>query len=193
MRLNLEIILVIAFALVLGAGSAWYSLKRNHAIGGITVGSWTAWPFAGGAEADPYTAAKVAKDGTIPLGATEGLAFEAQRDYSGELLTLDCNYVLSGLTPPARLWTLSAYLPDGARATAVAGNQGAIYSGNIVRNADGSFRVGISNTPVSGNWMGIVGSGNFHLVMRIYDTPATSTTGLVSRRMPSILRGECQR
>lgn len=192
MRLNLQIIIVIALAFLIGGGSAWYSLRSSHAIGGIKVGSWTAWPFAGGSEADPYTAAKVAKDGTIPLGATEGLAFEADRDNSGQLLTLKCDYLLSGLTPPARLWTLAAYTEKGEIVRPTAGAKSALHSEDILRNADGSFRISLSNTPTSGNWMGIQGSENFTLIMRIYDTPATSSTGLVSRRMPSILKGECR-
>ena len=101
MRLNIAIFFIFSIGLSIGGASAWYSMQRSHGIGGINIGAWTAWPFAGGAEADPYTVAKVARDGTIPLGATEGLAFEAQSDSDGERLNFNCNYILSGLTPPA--------------------------------------------------------------------------------------------
>lgn len=191
MRLNLTLLIAVIIGLALGGGSAWYSLKSQYGIGGIRVGAWTAWPFSGGTEADPYTIAKVTREGTIPLGATEGLAFEAANDTTGDALTFDCNYILSGLTPPARLWTLTAYRPDGSQAQAAQGGTAALHSGNIIRFADGSFRISISNYPVSGNWLGVTGSGGFYLVLRVYDTPATTTTGLVSRRMPSIIKGEC--
>ena len=191
MRLNIAILFIIIIGLSVGGTSAWYSVQRSHGIGGINIGAWTAWPFAGGADADPYIVAKVARDGTIPLGATEGLAFEAQADSSGQRFTFDCNYILSGLTPPARLWTLTAYGLGGTQVTPGNFGKSAIFSGNLLRFADGSFRIGVSKFPVSGNWLSVSGDGNFQLVLRIYDTPATSTTGLVSRRMPSIIRGEC--
>lgn len=180
-----------AIGIALGGGSAWYSLQTRHGIGGINVGRWTAWPFAGGEQADPYTVAKVARDGNIPLGATEGLAFEAQSDNSGRDLVFTCSYIISGLTPPARLWTLTAYNQDGSLVDPSILGESSIYSGNILRFDQGAFRVGISKTPVAGNWLSITGEDTFYLVLRLYDTPATSSTGLVSRRMPSILRGEC--
>lgn len=184
--------IILAIGIILGGGSVWYSLQASHGIGGINVGRWTAWPFAGGAEADPYTIAKVARNGNIPLGATEGLAFEAKTDNSGRPLIFNCSYIISGRTPPARLWTLTAYNQDGSLVTPGFTKQSATYSGNLLRFDQGAFRVGISKTPVSGNWLSIAGKGSFYLVLRLYDTPATSSTGLASRRMPAILRGECE-
>lgn len=191
MRLNLQILIVIAFAILLGGATAWFSLQSTHSIGGIKVDAWTAAPLAGASLVDPYTKARSAKNATIPLGATEGLAFNAIDDSRGERLTLKCNYIISGATPPAELWTLTAYDKRGNKLSPVAGAQAEINSTKIIRNADGSFRISISYFPVAGNWLGITGNDEFQLIMRLYDTPATSSTGLVSRRMPSIIRGEC--
>lgn len=186
-----NIVLIVMIGLGLGGFSAWYSIQRNHAIGGISAGPWHAWPFAGGADADPYTVAKVARDGTIPLGATEGLAFEASTDGQGRTLRLECDYTLSGITPPSRLWTLAAYLADGSPVRSRPGTQSAMHSGKLLRFRDGSFRIQLSRYPRSGNWMPIRGNGTFYLVLRVYDTPVTSTTGLVQPQMPGIIRGDC--
>lgn len=192
MRRILDALMIIAIGLVLGGYTAWYFLQSNQGIGGITAGSWTAWPFAGGTEADPYTVAKVAREGTIPLGATEGLAFKATRDSLGDQLSLDCDYTLSGLTPPAKLWTLAAYHEDGRLVRPASGGSGALHSGEILRFPDGSFRIQVSERPRPGNWVSLTGDGEFYLVLRIYDTPVTSATGLATPQMPTVIRGDCR-
>lgn len=146
----------------------------------------------GGSAVDPYTGAKVVADGSLPLGAAEGLAFEAVMDEDGTLLRLECSYRLEGITPPAKLWTLVAYAPDGAAVTPSPGGNSAKYSGNLMRFPDASFIINISRSPKAGNWISIQGNGNFKLVLRLYDTPVTSSSGLIEPVMPKILRTGCE-
>ena len=87
----------------LGGALAWMSIQKNHGFGTLTIGQWTAWPLAGSVNADPYSKAKVAAAGDVPLGAAEGLAFHARLDRRGNTLKRNCQYQLTGLTPPARL------------------------------------------------------------------------------------------
>lgn len=191
MRLVINVLFVLAIGLGLGGASAWYSIQRTHGLGGIKAGAWTAWPFAGGAAADPYTMAKVSRDGTIPLGATEGLAFEAVNDDQGEPLVRECDYAISGITPPSKLWTLTAYTIDGEQIDGTAGGRSAIHSGKVLRFSDGSFRVAVSSKPRAGNWLALSGEGRFYFVLRVYDTPVSSTSGLVSPQMPNIIKQGC--
>lgn len=191
MRLITNVIIVVAMGLLLGGFSAWYSIQRNHGLGGIEAGPWTAWPFAGGANSDPYTTAKVSRDGTIPLGATEGLAFEATTDNLGEPLDLDCDYTISGITPPSKLWTVAVYNEAGKVVQPAKGNKAAMSSGKLLRFPDGSFRISVSRKPQSGNWLSVSGAGNFYFVLRVYDTPVTSTSGQVNPQMPNIIKEGC--
>jgi len=190
-RLVINVLLVVAIGLSLGATSALYSIKRNNALGGIQAGAWTAWPFAGGAAADPYTMAKVSRDGTIPLGATEGLAFEAATDDLEEPLDLNCDYTISGITPPSKLWTLAVYDMQGIPIKPSTGGKSAIHSGKLLRFPDGSFRITVGRRPAPGNWLSVTGDSQFYLVLRVYDTPVTSTTGAVTPQMPNILKQGC--
>jgi hypothetical protein len=135
--------------------------------------------------------AKVSRDGTIPLGATEGLAFEASTDNQKEPLSRKCDYTISGITPPSKLWTLAAYSSSGAPIPPATGGLPAMQSGKILRFPDGSFRISVSARPKPGNWMGLSGEGNFYFVLRVYDTPVTSTTGVVTPQMPNIIKREC--
>lgn len=189
---SLIVILGIALAgLFLGGGSAWYAIKRSQGFGAISVGPWTAVPYASAGNIDPYTIAKSVVEGSVPLGATEGLAFNAITDSAGRDLDLRCNYEIEGSTPSAKLWTLVAYGPDGEPVSPAQGSISSYYSGDILRFADGSFRISVSRRPRPGNWLAVSGSGAFRLTLRLYDTSVTGTSQLIAPRMPAITRGDC--
>ena len=186
MRILINISVVLFIGLILGGLSASFALQRSHGIGAVNTGPWSAWPFVGGAEVDPYTSAKATTDGTLPLGAAEGLTFEAVNDQSGETLRRECRYEISGETSSTRLWTLSAY--DGKGELTLKDNVlvSAIYSGNILRYPDSSFSILTGYKPQSGNWLPIQGKGAFKLILRLYDTPITSNSGVIDPLMPRI-------
>ncbi|MCF6320987.1 MAG: DUF1214 domain-containing protein [Rhizobiaceae bacterium] len=195
MRTILQILIVLTIGFLLGGGSAWYSIQRSHGIGAINIGSWTAWPFTGGNEADPYTLARVISDSTVPLGAAEGLAFEATEDMNGERLNLECNYVLEGRTPKAKLWTLTPYRQDGAALkTGKSKIEVPQYTNSkrLLRYADGTFSIALGPQAAPGNWLATEGKGLFRLVLRLYDTPITASAGLISPQMPLIKKVSCQ-
>jgi len=193
-RVLFQIAFVMSIGFFLGGGSAWYSIQRSHGIGAINIGSWTAWPYSGGSNADPYTVARVTSDSTIPLGAAEGLAFETSQDSEGNRLRLECNYLLEGNTPKARLWTLTPYRQDGA---SIKTKNSAVLvpeftnSTRVVRYPDGSFRISLGPISKPGNWLATEGKGMFRLVLRLYDTPITSNAGLVNPVMPTIVNAGC--
>lgn len=192
MRTLINIAIVLFIGLVLGGLSANLTLQKSHGIGAVNTGSWSAWPFVGGAEVDPYTSAKATADGTIPLGAAEGLAFEAINDQDNATLRRKCNYEISGNTSSARLWTLSAYDTNGDLIIKDNVQVSAVFSRNIVRYPDSSFVVKVGTSPKSSNWLPIAGEGNFKLVLRLYDTPITSNSGVIDPQMPRIKLIGCE-
>ncbi len=192
MRILAKILIVLIIGFVLGGLSASYLIQRTYGLGAINVGPWSAWPFVGGAEIDPYTIARTTADGSIPLGAAEGLTFEALTDSSGSKLRQACDYVVSGKTSTARLWTLAAYGPDGELVDAGERLVPAIFSGQTNRFPDGSFSIHISRIPQAGNWVPLGEKGEFRLVFRLYDTPITSNAGLIAPTMPDIERLGCR-
>jgi hypothetical protein len=192
LRSILIILAIVVSGVLLGGVSAWYSIQRPHGIGAINIGPWTAFPYVGADEIDPYTIAKSVADGTVPLGAAEGLAFEAETDSSGQTLLLRCEYRIEGTTPPSRLWTLAAYNQNGNQVLAAPGGSSAKYSGSILRYPDGSFLISISSQPKPGNWLAVRGSGPFRLLLRLYDTPVAGSSGLGTPSMPMITRRTCR-
>ena len=203
--------IALAIGLAVGAWTAHSSIRADIGIGSLSVGPWTAWPLEGSLEADPYTKAKVAAEGAVPLGVGEGVEFEATTDSSGRPLDAACDYKVLGRTPKARIWTLTAHraAPDGADGPAMLRPDDAVAaltSRDLVRGEDGSFAVALGPTPSPGNWIALprpgagstrpeAGSGGvpFRIALRFYDSPVSTSAELFEPTMPLIERRGCRR
>lgn len=190
LRLLIDLVIAIVVAAAVGFSTAWFAVERGPLFGAVTAGAWTAWPLAGGAGADPYSLAMLARTGEVPLGDGEGLSFAAENDAGGEPLTGRCSYEVVGQTPPARLWTLTAYDSTG-RLMVNAAHRPGFHSREIVRRADGSFVITVSPRVESGNWLPIGPVEQFKLVLRLYDTPLTTGGRVGDLVMPEIRKGNC--
>ena len=140
--------IALVIGLAVGAWTASSSIRADIGVGSLSVGPWTAWPLEGSKEADPYTKAKVAAEGAVPLGVGEGVEFEAVTDSSGRPLDAACDYKVLGRTPKARIWTLTAHAaaPEGVDGPAMLRPDGAVAaltSRDLVRREDGSFAVSL--------------------------------------------------
>lgn len=183
-------LIVIAIAIGGGTASVWYVLRAQEGIGALTVGDWTAFPAIGTPDADPYAKARIARDGILPLGRAEGLAFIADRDSAGGRLRRDCDYRVEGVTPTARFWTLVA-ADETLAALDHGGRAAAVQSRQIMRAADNSFAIAVGPHPAPGNWIRIGGAGPLALVLTLYDTPVTGGSGLGEFELPQVLRTGC--
>jgi hypothetical protein len=178
-------------AAVIGLGATWFTLTRGVAFGSLTIGAWTAWPKSGSVDIDPYARAIVARSGELPTGMGDGVAFYAQTDDAGGKLDGRCIFALSGLTPPARYWTLTLYDSEGELVPNAIDRYG-FTSEEIVRDSDGRFLITVAPLARPGNWLPSGGVEKFVLVWRLYDTPigvATRTTK--EGPMPAITRKGC--
>ena len=145
----------------------------------------------GGADADPYTRARVERDGEIPLGLGEGLRLTANEDSEGRALDPRCVYKLGPHAPPARFWTLEALDPDGFPLENAA-ERYVLRSSEILREPDGEFWVYISPRAHAGNWLPVGGAAAYRLALRLYD-PALSGAafGVERATAPTIVREHC--
>ena len=188
-------VLLIAFILVTaiagGAASVWYALGSQEGIGAVTIGPWTAFPDLGTTQADPYSRARIARDGVLSLGAAEGLAFVAQRDLEGAALDRNCTYVVEGVLPPARFWTLYAAEASQAVIRTEHRRPPALHSLEALRRPDNSVSIAVSRHAAPGNWIAVSGSGAMNLVLTLYDTPAASSSGIADIALPEIRRTAC--
>jgi hypothetical protein len=186
----LVLFLGVALASAAGLWSAWLAVRSPTPIDAIEIGPWQAWPNAGTVDVDPYSRARLARTGEIPLGSGEGLTLLARTDDSGAALTSRCDYRVTGQTPAARLWTIAVEDPQGSivgRPDAIA----ALGSDILLRLADGSFEIRLSRSPKTGNWISTDDALRFRLVVRLYDTTARLVTALTTLSMPRIVRERC--
>ena len=188
MRLVVELFASLVTALALGLASAWYMVDGPRI--GVSVGAWKAVPSIAAESADPYSRARVARTGEIAMGAGEGLVFIAEHDDTGAALDGGCDYRLSGETPTARLWTLTASDAEGRLPRAVSGRT-FLTSREILRDIDGRFEIAVSASARSGNWLPAPANGALRLTLRLYDTPLALSPGS-GMIMPEIERGACR-
>lgn len=192
-RTPLVIATALAVAFGLGILSSIYALRATVGFGAIALGPWTAFPNAQTIDADPYAKAHRARDGRLLLGSAEGLTFTAARDSANRTLVENCRYEISGLTPPARLWTLHAADRNGDPLEGTrTGLPTGINAWSVLRDADSAFTIRIASGATAGNWLAVPeGRAPFLLVMTLLDTPTAGSSGVIDLSMPAINRLGC--
>lgn len=185
------VLVALCVSIIGGGASVWYALKANEGIGAVTIGEWTAFPYIGTAEADPYSKARAARDGLLALGRAEGLSFSAQSDSSGEALRRECAYRIEGPVPAARFWTLYAADPTGSVLHAGERRTAALHSNEIIRLRDNEVTISASTHPAPGNWLALYGAGPMMVVLTFFDTPIASAGGTTDIGLPSIVKVDC--
>lgn len=191
MRLLLGTLFALTIATGIGLGATWLAITQGTAYGGVTIGSWTAWPKVGTAGIDPYARAMVARSGELPIGSGDGVAFYARSDDAGQPLDGRCDTALAGITPQARYFTITLYDLEGRLVANSVQRQG-FTSQEIIRRSDGTFEISIGPRARPGNWLPTGGIERYLLVLRLYDTPIGVTTRSGREApMPAITRKAC--
>ncbi|MBL0371048.1 DUF1214 domain-containing protein [Rhizobium sp. KVB221] len=190
-RLPLLVALALLTAFGLGIGSAVMMLNASSGFGSIRIGPWAAFPQAQTAAADPYAQSHRARAGRLLFGSAEGLMFQADVDDDGRRLSASCTYEMSGQTPPARFWTLFAANSENEPLDPGDDLPSAFNAWNVLRQADGSFRIQISANAQPGNWLAVRRGRPFRLVLALLDTPTAGSSGVLDIAMPSIRKVGC--
>lgn len=191
MRLFFGSFFTLMVAAAIGLGATWLTLTRGIAFGSLTIGAWTAWPKSGSVDIDPYARATIARTGELPIGAGDGVAFYAHTDDTGNAFDGRCTYVVSGMTPAARYWTLTLYDAQG-RLVANTIDRHGFTSAEILREAEGRFVINVGPRARPGNWLPSGGIEQFVMVWRLYDTPI-GVASLTTKKgpMPAVVRKSC--
>ncbi|WP_137932169.1 DUF1214 domain-containing protein [Mesorhizobium comanense] len=186
-------LMLLSLAIAIGGGGAsvWYALRIQDGVGAIRIGQWTAFPDIGTPAADPYSKARVAREGVLALGRAEGLSFVAENDSAGDQLKRECTYRIEGGFPTARFWTL--YAADQSLGVVDTGKArlAALQSYEVLRQPDNSVVISVGHHPMQGNWLLTDGSGRMYFVLTFYDTPIASSTGLSDVSLPRIVKAAC--
>jgi hypothetical protein len=174
-RLILITLLALILAAGIGLGSTYVAATRGTDIGTLKIGAWTARPRNGTSDIDPYNRATIARSGELPVGTGDGIAFTANTDDKKKPLDGRCDIVVSGVTPPARFWTLTLFDQKG-RLVANSLQRYGFTSQEIIRASDGTFEIRIASRSRAGNWLPTGGIERYALMLRLYDTPVGVAT-----------------
>jgi hypothetical protein len=187
----IKALLVAVVSLAIGLSVTEKLLKNGGPFDIVKIGVWNIATRAGATDADPYTRASLVRSGEIPLALGEGLQLIARTDEQGRALDPHCAYSVGRRAPSARYWTLELVDAEGFPVDNPA-ERNVFRSSEILREADGSFVIWVSALAHSGNWLPIGAARAFALVLRLYDSPLSATTGGIERTTaPKIVRESC--
>ncbi|WP_150522974.1 DUF1214 domain-containing protein [Roseibium sediminis] len=195
LRSTLAVMMVMILGALLGIVSAYVVIERDRPLLPVAIGPWEAYPQAGTRDSDPYSIAIYTRGALVPLASGEGLMLTAYSDSNGRRLDPTCTYTISGQTPTARFWTLTATTASGRLQETYAGRT-YVTSDQLLRREDGSFEITAAVRPEPGNWLPLPRYARprdgLVLTVRLYDAPVTTGGALDGVSMPSITRGLCQ-
>lgn len=172
-------------ALLLGIGSSWYMIEIGTPLTTVKAGPWVSWPAAGTPTADPYTRARTARHGSLPISGTVAQVWEARTDSTGQRLHSSCDYAVTGRGLNEGWWTIALYDDSGHLIPNAAGRH-AFNSSTIMRRPDGGFLVSLARDARPGNWLPTGGAGRLTLVLTLIEA------GDASGALPEIRRVACR-
>jgi hypothetical protein len=186
-----RILVVAVVGLALGLIASRHVLSGVSPFDRLQLGAWEFEARAGAMDAGPYTRARLARSGEIPLAMGEGLQWIAHADDAGRPLDARCSYEVGPRAPAARYWTLSVVDPNGFPIANAAERYG-FRSSEILRSGNGDFTIAVSAEPQPGNWLPIGAPGRFALALRLYDAPLGATPGAIDpSSAPRVTRIGC--
>lgn len=189
----LKILGVIVFAVVVGAGSAWWAILGSVKVSGVQNGAWHTSTAIGSTASGPYMRAQIALTGLLALNKSEAIYFLASEDDEGRPLTGACDYEVTGRNFAARWWSITAYGSDHY----LIPNDANLYSYNVaslgIRFAPISkWRINVSAQEQASNWLPVATDDAFSLTLRLYNPSAQIVTDPAAVGLPAIKRLSCR-
>ncbi|MEH6808855.1 MAG: DUF1214 domain-containing protein [Hyphomonas oceanitis] len=173
----IALIIGCVFGLAAGTASALAAagiVGPGMRLGGvIDANGWLSDWTVGSPSANPWTRAYIARRGLLALTKEEAVYFTRAKDDTGQPLTEDCTYRVSGETMPALWWSVTLY--DAKNYLPPNTDQALAYDLTKATNAgqaeNWSFLVAPVR-PAEGNWVSSRSADNFDLTLRLYKPDA---------------------
>jgi len=155
------------------------------------IGGWIFIPRIGAAELDPYQRARMFVEGFLPLADGEGFFLRATRDSNGHTLEATCTYMLEGVMPAARYWSVTV-TDRNARLIPNAAERYGFTSAELIYPHGQPVRILLSPVAQPGNWLPLAGEGAMTVTLRFYDTPLSASASVIEPgQVPALIRQEC--
>ncbi|WP_170003986.1 DUF1214 domain-containing protein [Pseudopontixanthobacter vadosimaris] len=172
MKRLLVIILLALTGLAAGGASALWAAglwPGRSALGfsDVDVGGWRSDWAIGGAAADPYLRARIARHGLLALSREEAVYLTRQTDEAGRPLTERCSYRLTGGRQPAGWWSITLY--DAESRLPMNNDEALSIDATKTEDANRWTALIAPRDPGDGgNWLSSRAAGQFDLTLRLY-------------------------
>lgn len=185
-----KLALVVAAGLVVGAGSAAWTMKRGGLSGAGSAG-WHGNAVTGSVDADPWTRARVALTGLLALNKSQAIYFTTNVDAAGAQLTERCRYRVAGGALPARWWSVTVYADDDY--LPLNDDDALSFDATEVKpDAAGNWTALVAvQPPGEGAWASARKAGNYSLTLRLYQPAKSAQDDFGSIPLPRVTRLDC--
>ena len=184
-----NVLLYTAVVLIVGVGSSLYAIDSGTRLTTARNGPWVMWSQAAQRDVDPYTRARYAKIGSLPVSASIAATGEARWDAEGRRLPSSCEYLIEA-DPIDAAWFSIAVYDDKGLLIPNSADRYSFTSQSLASNPDGSFFIVLARDARPGNWLPVGGAGRLVLVLTILE-PKPSVAD-ASHALPSIRRIGCR-
>jgi len=175
---------------LIGAGSAAWSIRIGALGSNQKIGAWTTGKDYGTAGASAYTRAVVALRGLLALPATEARYYNAAVDSTGRPLEGRCRYRVVGVGLPTKWWSLTLYDREGY----LVANQPGLYSvgsAGLPSAEQAHWMVTVAPDQQPGHWLPTGRVARFELTLRAYLPDDRGKGNFTKEQLPVITREDC--
>lgn len=190
MRSWIYIIVSLSLGLSFGIFSARYSIEKALSKPAVVIGPWHSFREIDINEENPYSLAHTSLYGQLKLTKNEVLYFITRTDNENKNLSGNCEYLVTGVEPKSRWWSLTVYDQNGV----LIDNPAERYSynnTNLLQGKEIGYRITVSPNARPGNWIPTRQNMPFVVMLRLYSPSKNSIRHAETIAFPKIEKVGC--
>ena len=184
------ILISLSLGLSFGIFSARYTVQIGLSDPTVVIGPWQSFREIDINEENPYSLAHTTLYGKLKLAKFEALYFIARKDNDNKDLSGNCEYVVTGVAPEARWWSLTVYDQHGG----FIDNPAERYSynnTNLIEKDEAKYSIAVSPNARPGNWIPTREKTPFVVMLRLYSPSINSMNHAEDITFPKIEKVSC--
>lgn len=187
---------IIILGIIIGALTAFQAISTGWSVEVRKNNAWRMHQNYASTELSIYAHAYLKRSGHLPLPQDQAIYFFSYEDSEGNDLTANCEYEINGDEFEVYWWSLSLHDENFTKIE----NPSRRYSfnmANLVRQNDGRYKISISATAKTGNWLPVNAQAArdgtaFMLSLRLYGVERIMIGEAEQLNLPSVKRVGCR-
>ncbi|MES2574051.1 MAG: DUF1214 domain-containing protein [Bacteroidota bacterium] len=184
---RVSLFLLAFVAIVVGIGTAVYSIKSWKNSSQENIGNWQTIGKDKDVNSDDLLSiAQIAVYATYPLTKKEVIYLNTTTDSDGNPIDPKSDYTISGKKFDAGYWSITAYDQDGFLIKNAAKKYSYNFEDVKYEKDSISYKINLSATEKDSNWLPITGTQKVGLVIRLYQPSDNLRNNLTLESLPLI-------